>query len=299
LAITRPITGKTRGKLNLWEKTMKLKKILLAGGAAAIVTASTAYASILDRPFFQVLGVVIVWGADGMDGAAPIASDFVLLTSASGLAGADLIADDGATVITGTLDAIAASGVNAGATAEDPVSGATSGGVYSDANSSGVLDAGDTLSAFGIDATTDVDGMTNEHNSSFYVASNAAFDIFAQSSNLVTTGDFSSLAEADISYAMALTTSGTDGSLAFGGNAQTPATGGTGYVTAVNDLGDMTTATKVFDGGRRTAATVGGLASQSVRFDNTYTLSAGGAGYDLSMGVGTIRADVTFTIYVP
>jgi len=38
---------------------MKFKKLLLAGGAAAIVTASTAYASILDRPFFQVLGVVI------------------------------------------------------------------------------------------------------------------------------------------------------------------------------------------------------------------------------------------------
>ncbi len=279
---------------------MKLKKLLLAGGAAAIVTASTAYASILDRPFFQVLGVVIVWGADGMDGAAPIASDFVLLTPASGSAGADLIGANGATVITGTLDAIDADGINAGATAENPVSGATSGGVYADANSSGILDAGDTLSAFGVDATTDVDGMTNEHLSSFYVASNAAFDIFAQSSNLVTTGDFSALDEADISYAMALTTSGTDGALAFGANAQTPATGGTGPVVAVNDLGDMSlAATKVFDGGQRTAATVGTLASQSVRFDNTYTLSAGGSGYDLSMGVGTIRADVTYTIYVP
>jgi len=278
---------------------MKLKKLLLAGGAAAIVTASTAYASILDRPFFQVLGVVIVWGADGMDGAAPIASDFVLLTPASGLAGADLIGADGATVITGTLDAIDSDGINAGATAANPVTGATSGGVYSDANSSGILDAGDTLTAFGIDATTDVDGMTNEHLSSFYVASNAAFDIFAQSSNLVTTGDFTTLDETDISYAMALTLSGTDGTLTFGGNAQSPATGGTGYVTAVDDLGDMTTATKVFDGGQRTAATVGGLVAQSVRFDNTYTLSAGGSGYDLSMGVGTIRADVTYTIYVP
>jgi len=280
---------------------MKLKKLLLAGGAAAIVTASTAYASILDRPFFQVLGVVIVWGADGMDGSAPIASDFVLLTPASGSAGADLIGANGATVITGTLDAIDADGINPSATAANPVDNASSGGVFTD-DGSGILDAADSLSAFGIDATTDVDsGMTNEHLSSFYVASNAAFDIFAQSSNVVSTGDFTTLDEGDISYAMALTTSGTDGGLTFGGNAQTPATGGTGYVTTVNDLGDMTSATKVFDGGRRTAASRGSLVAQSVRFDNTYTLQLNGTtdGYDLSMGVGTIRADVTYTIYVP
>jgi len=103
---------------------MKLKKLLLAGGAAAIVTASTAYASILDRPFFQVLGVVIVWGADGMDGTSPVASDFVLLTPASGSAGVDLIGANGATVITGTLDAIDADGINPGATAANPVDNA-------------------------------------------------------------------------------------------------------------------------------------------------------------------------------
>ncbi|MBL4855222.1 MAG: hypothetical protein JKY25_13420 [Robiginitomaculum sp.] len=277
---------------------MKLKKLLLAGGAAAIVTASTAYASILDRPFFQVLGVVIVWGADSVDGTvAPIASDFVLLTPASGAAGADLIGADGAAVITGTLDPVTSTG--AGATAANPVSSAASGGAYSDANSSGVLDAGDTLTAFGVDATTDIDGLANEHNSSFYVASNAAFDIYAQSSNLNATGDFSGLTASAISYSMALTLSGTDGTLTFGGNAQSPVGGGTGPVAAINDLGDMTTATKVFDGGQRTAASAGGLVEQSVRFDNTYNLSVGGAGYDLSMGVGTISADVTYTIYVP
>ena len=280
---------------------MKLKKLLLAGGATALVTASTAYASILDRPFFQVLGVVIVWGADGMDGTAPVASDFVLLTPTSGSAGADLIGASGATVVTGTLDAIDADGINPGATASNPVENATSGGTFTD-DGSGILDAADSLTAFGIDSSTDVDsGMTNEHLSSFYVASNAAFDIFAQSSNVVSTGDFTTLDEGDISYAMALTTSGTDGGLTFGSNAQSPATGGSGYITTVNDLGDMTSATKVFDGGQRTAASRGSLVAQSVRFDNTYTLQLNGTtdGYDLSMGVGTIRADVTYTIYVP
>ncbi len=283
---------------------MKLKKLLLAGGAAALVTASTAYASIIDRPFFQVLGVVVVWGADGMDTAgsasAPVASDFVLLTPASGSAGADLIAADGATVVTGTLDPISASGVNSGASVSNPVTGATSGGTFTE-DGSGILDAADTLTAFGLDASTDVgSGMVNQHKSSFYVASNAAFDIYAQSSNVVTTGDFTSLSEADIAYSMAVTTSGNDG-LAFGANAQDPSTGGSGYVTTVNDLGDMSTATKVFDGGQKTAASRGNLAAQSVRFDNTYTLQLNGTtnGYDLSMGVGTIRADVTYTVYVP
>lgn len=282
---------------------MKLKKLLMAGGAAALMTASTAYASIIDRPFFQVLGVVVVWGADGMDGTAPVASDFVLLTPASGSAGADLIAADGATVVTGTLDPISSTGVNSGATVPNPVSGATSGGTFTD-DGNGILDANDTLTAFGVDANTDVgSGLVNQHTSSFYVASNAAFDIYAETSNVVATGDFSgNLDETDIAYSMAITTSGTDAGLAFGGNAQTPATGGTGVISTVNDLGDMNAGpTKVFDGGQRTAASTGNLAAQSVRFDNTYDLQLNGTtnGYDLSMGVGTLRADVTYTVYVP
>ncbi len=293
---------KLHNKLDLWENDMKLKKLLMAGGAAALVSASTAYASIIDRPFFQVLGVVVVWGADGMDGNAPVATDFVLLTPASGSAGADLIggnAVDGATVVTGSLTPVSSTGANAGGAAANPVTGATSGGVYTD-DGNGVLDAADSLTAFGVDANTDIGaGLVNQHRSSFYVASNAAFDIYAQSSNLVSTGDFTALSEADIAYSMAVTVSGNDG-LAFGAQAQDPSTGGAGYVNTVNDLGDMATATKVFDGGQRTAANTGSLVDQSVRFDNTYTLQPNGStSYDLSMGVGTIRADVTYTVYVP
>jgi len=281
---------------------MKLKKLLLAGGAAAIVTASTAYASIIDRPFFQVLGVVVVWGADSIDGTnnAPVVSDFVLLTNASGSAGADLIAADGAAVLTGTLDAIVTGVNNDGSVAAtNPVTGATSGGAFTDNGTAGILDAADTLTAFGIDATTDVTaGMVQEHNSSFYVASNAAFDIFASSSAFTATGDFltdGNLNMSNISFAMALNVAGNDG-LAYGSNAQNP-----GTFPVVADLGVMSgVATKVFNGTQRTAATRGNLASQSVRFDNTYTLDDGtGLGYDLSMGSGTVQADVTYTIYVP
>jgi len=289
---------------------MSFKKLAIAGGMTASLLASTAYASVIDRPFFQVLGVVVVWGGTDFDengGVAPVVSDFVLLTPASGTVGADLIAGDVYSVVTGTLDPISDSGTAADGTAVfDPVTGETSGGVFTDNGTAGVLDAADTLTAFGIDATTDISGgLVGTHNSSFYVASNAAFDIFAQSSNVVATGDFlaDGVNDTNIAYAMSVNVAGDDG-LAYGGNAQDPSTGGMGVVAAIDSLDDMSTQIKVFDGGQRTAASVGALAAQSVRFDSVYTLdadtgTAGIQGYDLSMGVGTLQADVTYTIFVP
>jgi len=291
---------------------MSFKKLALAGGVAATLMASTAYASVIDRPFFQVLGVVVVWGGtdfdDGSGTQAPVVSDFVLLTPASGTAGADLITGDVFSVVTGSLDPIEDGATAADGTAVfDPVTGETSGGVFTDAGTTGVLDADDTLTAFGIDATTDVSGgLVGSHNSSFYVASNAAFDIFAQSSNVVATGDFltDGLDDENISFAMSIDVAGDDG-LAYGGAAQDPTGGATGVVATVDSLDDMAGGdTKVFDGGQRTAASVGSLAAQSVRFDSVYSLdsdtaTAGVQGYDLSLGVGTLQADVTYTVYVP
>lgn len=289
---------------------MKFKKLGLAAAAAAtMVTATSAYASIIDRPFFQVLGVVVVWGADGFDATsnAPVVTDFVLLTTASGTAGADLIggaAADGNTVVTGTLDPISSTGANAGvpgASVVNPVTGATSGGALTE-NGNGVLDAGDSLTAFGVDAATDITGgLVNSHRSSFFVASNAAFDIYAETSNVVATGDWNgTLDESDISFSMGLTVADAAAPLPFGSAAQSPM-GGTGVSTGLATLASLPapgTPTKVFGGNQRTAATPGSLTEQSVRFDNTYELG-GGTGYDLSDGVGTLQADVTFTIYVP
>jgi len=295
---------------------MSFKKLAIAGGVTASLLASTAYASVIDRPFFQVLGVVVVWGGTDYNetgGTAPVVSDFVLLTPTSGSAGADLITGDVYSVVTGTLDPISNAGTAADSTAVfDPVTGETSGGTFTDNGTAGVLDAADTLTAFGIDASTDISGgLVGSHNSSFYVASNAAFDIFAQSSNVVATGDFltDGVDDTNISYSMSVdATGGTDGtapnSIVWGGNAQDPSTGGTGVDVTVNSLDDMSTQIKVFDGGQRTAASVGALAGQSVRFDSVYeldadTATAGVQGYDLSMGVGTLQADVTYTIFVP
>ena len=290
---------------------MTLTKRLLAGGLVAGLMASTAYASVIDRPYFRVLGVVVVWGADDTNangGAAPVASDFVLLTPASGNAGADLIADDAYTVITGTMDPIEGdeTAVDGATVTPDPITGQTSGGVFTDGGATaGVLDATDSLTAFGMDATTDLSAdFAGTHTSSFFVASNAAFDVYASSTAATTTGDFSSFDASNIAYSLAVNAAGGAEGIGWGANAQDPSTGGSGVITTVDSLDDMASAVKVFDGGQRTAASNGSLAQQSVRFDATYDLdsdtgTAGVQAYDLSMGVGTITADVTYTIYVP
>lgn len=294
---------------------MKISHKIAGGLLAASLMTGTAFSSVIDRPFFQVTGLVVVWGAtdtNANSGVAPVVSDFVLLTNASGAAGADLIDGDVYSVVTGSLAPIEGDGQVFDAASFDPVTGeaTTPGGFdddsYSDDNGNGILDAGDSMSAFAIDGSTDVDGLVGAHNSSFYVASNAAFDIYAQSTAATTTGDFGSLDESNITFSLAVTPSGDDG-LAFGGNAQDPTgtANGTATATTVDSLDDMVGSdTVVFEGGQRTAATRGSLAAQSVRFDATYeldadTATAGVQGYDLSLGAGSITSDVTYTVYVP
>jgi len=302
---------------------MSLKKLALAGGVAASLMAGTAYASVIDRPFFQVLGVVVVWGADST-GTAPVVSDFVLLTPASGTEGADLISGDVTAVVTGSLTPISATGVGGAGSDVSGATGTAGGGTYSDDNANGVLDAGDTLASFGIDSATDVDGLAGPatHNSSFYVASNAAFDIYAEATGLGGSGElFDSTTYDDIKLAMNIEVAGNviDGdaaSLEFGSAAQDPTGSATvldpfsglpvpsnnGFDATVLDLGDINGgATKVFQGGQRTAASVGSLSEQSVRFNSVYSLDSGAGvgGYDLSQGAGTVYADVTYTIFVP
>lgn len=298
-------------------KNMSLRKLAIAGTALTAMMASTAYASVIDRPFFQVLGVVVVWGADGFDDGsgtqAPIVSDFIVGLGAAG--GTDLIAGDVHTVLTGSLTPLSATGAGFDDATFDPVTGAVSGGVFTgDAN--GLLDAGDALTAFEIDATTDVDGIgTTSHASSFYVASNTDFEIRASRTAAAVTGSMTGLDATGavvpldtthISWAMDVTTTGDDG-LAFGSEAQDPTGTAAGVSTlasldAISD--NVATPTTVFVGGQRTAASVGTLTEQSVRFDLTYNLDTdlsetGNQGFDLSTGVGTISSDVTYTIFVP
>lgn len=289
--------------------------------AGALAAANAAYADVIDRPFFQSQGLVVVWGDTQFvqfPGFAPIVSDFVLLNPAnSGAAGDDLIDADVFVVRTGSLDPISNQNTSADrGNNPNPISGQTSGGVYADNGNfftSGLLSATDSLTAFGIDAASDTTGsIAPVHRTSFFVASNTAFDIFAEATNVVATGGFaaSGFNGSNINFAMDLNLGGSDtlqfsnALLPYGSNAQDPSVGGSGIVSAVDDLGDMATEVKVFDGGQRTAAALGTLTEQSVRFDNVYTLDMdasvpGVQPYDLSSGTGIISADVTFTVFVP
>ncbi len=309
---------------------MSLRKFAIAGTALTAMMASTAYASVIDRPFFQVLGVVVVWGADGFDDASgtqsPIVSDFVVGLGAAG--GTDLIAGDVTTVLTGSLTPIGADGNGVSIDSFDPVTGQVgAGGDLTDGGTvSGLLDVGDSLSAFTIDENTDVDAVGNtSHASSFFVASNTDFEIRASRTAANVTGGLTgvdasgtavALDTSNITWAMSITTNddGSDnGSLRFGQDAggalvaQDPTGGASGVATlasldAMSE--DPTAPTTVFVGGQRTAAERGTLVEQSVRFDVEYNLdtdlsTAGEQGFDLSTGVGTISSDVTYTIFVP
>ncbi len=268
---------------------MSNRKLLLAGAALAASTAaavSPANASIIDRPHFKVLGVVIVWAADETDGSTPIATDFVI-DNDLGANDTDLIGGanvDGRTVVTGSLTATA-----------DAASTAGLGSVLDIDNAGGNIATIDTdnpssFSSFDVTgASLTGDALTYE--SSFYVASNTAFAIDGVATETTQSGDFDIT---DVGYSMDVTVSGTDSGLTFGSNAQTP---GTGFASFAN-LGDVDGSVPVFVGTNRTAATPGSIVDQSVRFDATYTLGAGGA-YDLSQGAGEIQADVVYTVFVP
>lgn len=275
---------------------MSFRKLLLAGAALAASTAAVATpanASIIDRPHFKVLGVVIVWAADETNGNTPIATDFVIDDSVGGVAAndTDLIggaALDGRTVVTGSLTPT-----------KDSASTAALGDILTiddDGNSAnGVTQSVDTGAAtpFGaFDVSGETLGGDLVHNSSFFVASNTAFSIDGTATAITQSGDFDMT---DVSYSMGVTVSGTaanDG-IDFGGNAQDP--GGT-FGTFAN-LGAMTGAVPVYQGSQRTALSAGTITGQSVRFDATYEL--GTSGYDLSMGAGEVEAEVVYTVYVP
>ena len=268
---------------------MNLRKLALAGTAAAALIGVPAQASIIDNPQFRVLGVVIVWGADAT-GGIPIVSDFII-NDDNGVNDTDLIGGaDVHTVVTGTLDRVADVVLTDDFTVTDIANPPTAPAAGSD----GVIDVA-TFGAFELGPNTDVLGPTV--NSSFFVASNTAFSIEAEAAAVTENG----FDLADIGMDMSVTLTGDDG-LAFGDDAQFPHDGGAtaGFSTPAN-LGVIegtANAQTIFTGNQATAATPGSIADQSVRFDIVYSLG-GGAGYDLSDGAGEVEATVTYTVFVP
>lgn len=270
---------------------------LLAFGAAF------ASADVVDRPFLRAGSVVIVFsGSDFIENnwEAPIVHDFVLLDNVpSGQAGNDIIAGDGVAV-NFPFDPVS-NGDSGGWPFQ--ISGQTSGGAYTNNPSFQMLDANDSYSAFGMDQDTDIDLLGNQARFAwFFVTSNSAFDIYAEANNLTGNGDFAGLDYDNITYQLIVRS---PASASIGQRSQNPAIGGSGIVigNGGDTLDDLTGApVKVFDGGRRTAASRGTIAQQAVGFASIYRLrgaSVNGSNYDLSMGTGILTADVIYTIYAP
>lgn len=294
--------GDLRIVLTAWRNAALAASLLLAGAAPS-------FAASTDRPYFRASALVIVIGAtedEANGGVAPVAVDFALLTPASsGSAAPDLIADDGF-VFNANSGFDAGQDFSGGASRLD-INDETSGGNFGNPGGGDIdyLEATDTLTSFGLDAATDVNVRRSRNVSRFLVVSNAAFDIFSQASNLSTTGDFTTLGYDNIGFRAVINRTGGSGVGAWGSAAQNPAIGGSGIDTNLNDLGDMSAGpTKLFDGGRRTARNVGTLLEQAVSFNIRYALSNTADAslnndYDFSMGVGTIGADVTYTVYTP
>lgn len=286
-----------------------LATLMLAAWLAGAAYAPAVNASIIDRPYFNAQSLVIVIGAtenESNGGVAPVAVDFNLLTPAtSGAQAIDLIGIDGY-VFNSNSGFDAGHDFSGGATRLD-INNETSGGNFGNPGGGDIdyLEATDSLTSFGLDAATDINTRQSRHVSRFLVVSNAPFDMFAQASNLTQTGDFTALDYENIGFRALINRSGGSGVGAWGSHAQNPSIGGGGIDNSLNDLGDMSAGpTKLFDGGRRTARNVGTLLEQAVSFNIRYALSgeadaSNANAYDFSMGVGTIGADVTYTVYTP
>lgn len=246
-----------------------------------------ASSDIVANPAFDIEGMVIVWSAD-VTGNAPIVVDFVI---ADGPTGADLIAGDAFTVVTGSL--VSTQDTSGGFGGIPYVIADTNGGdINTDSTGEGVLDGDDAISAFDLNntANTRVDAVSTR--TSFYVASNTAFSINAQLTNV----SIPILAFATV-LNMEVTLAGDDG-IPFGSAAQFPHSGGSnaGFNTPVL-LAGLGGGGNVFNGNQRTAAQRGSIVEQSVRFDQIY--SVGFAGYDLSLGTFDFDATVVYTVFVP
>lgn len=255
----------------------------------------------MDRPGFTVTGMVVVWGADQASSTAgvPIVSDFVIDSgignSATTSGDTDLITGDVHTLITGSLTPVSDSWSSAQGSPMILRRLDGQPNIRTDSNNDGVMDADDSFGAFRLRSASDTNTRRMETTSSFYVASNAAFNIDATATPLGGTTN------ADLNRVRLLlrtVQSGDDG-LPFGAAAQFPHSAGAAGGSQANNrrLSTMTAGRRVFRGNQRTAAIRGSLSEQSVRFDLRYRYNSGNI--DLSDGVFDVEAEVIYTVYIP
>lgn len=262
---------------------------VLAG--AAVCLSQTAAGSVIDRPHFNVDGVAIVWAADST-GTTPIVSDFII---DRGGADTDLIDGDVHTVITGSLVA-ADTAFPDGAGATLRIQNSPGGGNQDTRQGDRFTSASDVLNPFRLRAATDVRTIRSDVLTSFYVATNKAFNIDVVAAPVSDPADLNL-----IRVRMRMTQSGNDDGLAFGSAAQIPHSGNTNRSgvqwNGYRRLSTLTAGRDIFRGNRRTAATPGTIADQSVRFDLDYRWNTGNI--DLSDGTFDVEADVIYTVYIP
>lgn len=122
-------------------------------------------------------------------------------------------------------------------------------------------------------------------SSTFYVASNTAFNIDAE---LEASETFPAATRASTSFELSVDRQG-HGPLSFGSHAQLPHSQGAhaGIAADVKTLNDITSRRTIFTGDQRTAARPGSIAEQSVRFTTHLENSAAS------------QANVLLTVYVP
>jgi len=225
----------------------------------------------------------------------------VLDTGTGGSAAAsgdtDRIAENTHTVVTGSLVSTY-NGPDMAGTMPFRIEDTASGDFITDPNGDGITNADDSFSPITLtaDSGARVDGTTSR--SSFYVASNVAFSIDAQTRFGGPNTDLVFLFITGME--MMVTRTGDDG-LAFGSAAQYPHSGGPrGGVTDFPNLWSLLPGRTVFAGNQRTAASRGSIADQSVRFDVAYSVGAQSLqGYDLSLGTFDFEVEVIYTVYMP
>lgn len=272
--------------------------LAIAGMTLAALPASAA---ITDGPRFRVAGLVVVWGSDDATASAnvPIVSDFVIDTgtgaSAATSGDTDLIIGDVHTVVTGSLQPVSDSWSGAQGAPMILRNLAGQPNQLTDTNADGVMDGADGFGAFRLRQASDTNTRRMEIETSFYVASNAAFNIDAVALPI---GSTTALDLERVRLTLTTTQTGDDG-IAYGSAAQYPNSGGpTGGSQANNRrLSTLIAGRRVFQGNQRTAAARGSLAEQSVRFDLNYRYRSGNV--DLSDGAFEVNSEVIYTVYMP
>lgn len=258
---------------------------------AGLSLSQTSMGSVIDRPHFNVDGVAIVWAADA-SGTTPIVSDFII---DSGGADSDLINSDAYTVITGSL-AATDNAFPDGTGATLRIQNSPGGGNQNTRQGDRFTSATDVLNPFRLNGATDVRTIRSDILTSFYVATNKAFNIDVIAAPVSDPADLNL-----IRVRMRMTQSGTDDGLAFGSAAQIPHSGNTNRSgvqwNGYRRLSTLTAGRDIFRGNRRTAASPGTIADQSVRFDLDYRWNTGNI--DLSDGTFDVEADVIYTVYIP